>query len=98
MLYTGDFTESSYATALVEPGTVPSGDLPAGRTLCVKETDSVLAGLWGWKDNLFGFLPPIGDYDAGCGTTADVNDWIADCGVQPDIRAVIDILIANLGG
>ena len=32
----------------------------------------------------------------GCGSAADSNDWIIDCTAQQQIRAVIDMLIANL--
>lgn len=32
----------------------------------------------------------------GCGMTADGNDAIVDCTVQPDIRALIDLLLTNL--
>jgi hypothetical protein len=32
----------------------------------------------------------------GCGTTADNNDWIADCAAQLQVRAFIDLLLANL--
>jgi Tol biopolymer transport system component len=32
----------------------------------------------------------------GCGTEADTNDWITDCSSQLQVRALIDLLIANL--
>ncbi|HEX9285041.1 MAG TPA: hypothetical protein VF879_05165 [Nitrospirales bacterium] len=32
----------------------------------------------------------------GCGTKADNNDWIVDCAAQLQVRAFIDLLIANL--
>jgi Tol biopolymer transport system component len=32
----------------------------------------------------------------GCGAMADNNDWIKDCAAQIQIRALIDMLIANL--
>lgn len=32
------------------------------------------------------------------GETADHNDWIVDCDSQREIRELIDLLIANLGG
>ena len=32
----------------------------------------------------------------GCGATPDGNDWIRDCGDQIEIRALVDLLIANL--
>ena len=32
----------------------------------------------------------------GCGATADHNDWIIDCGVQIEIRSLIETLIINL--
>jgi hypothetical protein len=32
----------------------------------------------------------------GCGTTADRDDWIVDCAAQLEIRALLDLLIANL--
>ena len=31
----------------------------------------------------------------GCGSSSDKNDWIVDCGVQIQIRALVDIIIAN---
>src|SRR5690606_19963583 len=32
----------------------------------------------------------------GCGTSADVTDWIVECGAQLDVRELIDLLITNL--
>ena len=32
----------------------------------------------------------------GCGTTADNNDWILDCGHQVTVRDLVDLLIKNL--
>jgi hypothetical protein len=32
----------------------------------------------------------------GCGTEADLNDWIVDCAVQLQVRTVLDLFIANL--
>ena len=32
----------------------------------------------------------------GCGASADNNDWIIDCPAQLEVRALIDLLIANL--
>ena len=32
----------------------------------------------------------------GCGTAADNTDWIIDCTAQLEIRALVDLLIANL--
>jgi len=32
----------------------------------------------------------------GCGTVADRNDWVSDCSDQLEIRALVDLLIANL--
>ena len=32
----------------------------------------------------------------GCGTEADNTDWIVDCAAQVEIRALVDLLIANL--
>jgi hypothetical protein len=32
----------------------------------------------------------------GCGATADNTDWIVDCTDQLTVRALIDLLIANL--
>jgi len=32
----------------------------------------------------------------GCGTTPDGDDWITDCAVQPQIRAVVDRLLLSL--
>lgn len=34
----------------------------------------------------------------GCGSSADMNDWIIDCAAQLEVRALIDTLIASLGG
>ncbi len=34
----------------------------------------------------------------GCGALADRDDWIIDCASQLEVRAVIDLLIRNLGG
>lgn len=34
----------------------------------------------------------------GCGATADNTDWIVDCPAQLQVRAMIDLLIANLSG
>jgi uncharacterized protein DUF11/thrombospondin type 3 repeat protein len=34
----------------------------------------------------------------GCGNSADGNDWIVDCSAQTEVRALIDLLITNLGG
>ena len=31
----------------------------------------------------------------GCGTVSDPNDWIADCAVQIQLRAYVDVLLAN---
>jgi len=33
----------------------------------------------------------------GCGTEPDNTDWIVDCTAQLEIRALVDLLIANLG-
>jgi hypothetical protein len=33
----------------------------------------------------------------GCGAAADNNDWIIDCLAQQEIRALIDLLVSNLG-
>ena len=33
-----------------------------------------------------------------CVAVPDANDWIVDCAVQTQIRAHIDLLIANLRG
>jgi Bacterial TSP3 repeat len=33
----------------------------------------------------------------GCGAAADGNDWIIDCLAQQEIRALIDLLVSNLG-
>jgi hypothetical protein len=33
----------------------------------------------------------------GCGTSADVTDWIVDCPAQLRIRGYVDLLITNLG-
>jgi hypothetical protein len=32
----------------------------------------------------------------GCGTSADNTDWIVDCTAQTQIRALLDLLVANL--
>ena len=32
----------------------------------------------------------------GCGGAPDVNDWIRECVDQAEVRALIDLLIANL--
>jgi len=32
----------------------------------------------------------------GCGVESDGDDWITDCAVQTEIRALVDILIANV--
>ncbi len=32
----------------------------------------------------------------GCGTSADNTDWIVDCTAQVQIRALLDLLVANL--
>ena len=32
----------------------------------------------------------------GCGTTSDLDDWIVDCGSQTAVRALVDLLVANL--
>jgi hypothetical protein len=32
----------------------------------------------------------------GCGASPDVNDWIVDCPAQTKVRALVDVLIANL--
>jgi hypothetical protein len=32
----------------------------------------------------------------GCGATAGSNDWIADCAAEVEIRALVELLIANL--
>ncbi len=32
----------------------------------------------------------------GCGATADLGDWIVDCTAQLEVRALIDLFIANL--
>lgn len=32
----------------------------------------------------------------GCGTEADNTDWIIDCAAQVEIRALLDLLVANL--
>lgn len=32
----------------------------------------------------------------GCGTTHDSNDWIIDCGIQVQIRQLVDIVLGNL--
>lgn len=34
----------------------------------------------------------------GCGSAADMNDWIVDCPAQVEVRDLIDTLIAGLGG
>jgi hypothetical protein len=34
----------------------------------------------------------------GCGSEADMNDWISDCTVQASVRDLIDAMIASLGG
>jgi hypothetical protein len=34
----------------------------------------------------------------GCGSTADMNDWIVDCPSQIAVRDLIDTLITGLGG
>jgi len=34
----------------------------------------------------------------GCGTRADTNDWIIVCANQVKVRALLDLLIANLTG
>jgi len=34
----------------------------------------------------------------GCGTAPDSNDWIIDCGSQIEVRELVDLLAANLGG
>jgi hypothetical protein len=32
----------------------------------------------------------------GCGTTSDTNDWVVNCTVQLQLRAYVDVLLANL--
>jgi hypothetical protein len=32
----------------------------------------------------------------GCGASPDRNDWIIDCGTQRQVRALLDLLIANV--
>jgi hypothetical protein len=32
----------------------------------------------------------------GCGTAPDNNDWVTDCDAQHDLRAFVDLLIANV--
>ncbi|HEX5616077.1 MAG TPA: hypothetical protein VFZ83_13065 [Acidimicrobiia bacterium] len=32
----------------------------------------------------------------GCGTSADNTDWVVDCGAQIPLRALLDLLVANL--
>lgn len=32
----------------------------------------------------------------GCGATADLDDWIVDCTAQLEVRALIDLFLANL--
>jgi hypothetical protein len=34
----------------------------------------------------------------GCGTRADVDDWVVDCAGQARVRPLVDVLIGNLGG
>jgi len=34
----------------------------------------------------------------GCGAGPDADDWVVDCADQLDVRALIDLLIVNLGG
>jgi hypothetical protein len=34
----------------------------------------------------------------GCGSEADMNDWISDCTAQASVRDLIDAMIASLGG
>ena len=41
-------------------------------------------------------LAAVRQHVDGCGTVGDPNDWIIDCAAQIQIRALIDVLLANL--
>ena len=41
-------------------------------------------------------LTNLRDRIDGCGTSPDTNDWIVDCDDQIEVRALLDLLIANL--
>jgi hypothetical protein len=41
-------------------------------------------------------LANLGRRINGCGTAPDANDWILDCADQVAIRALVDLLLANL--
>ena len=43
-------------------------------------------------------LENIREHVDGCGTEADGDDWIHSCSEQEQVRDLVDLLIANLGG
>jgi Tol biopolymer transport system component len=54
--------------------------------------------LEGRTDEAIAKLRTIRRHVDGCGLVADQNDWITDCSAQEHVRALLDRLIANLGG
>ena len=43
-------------------------------------------------------LENIREHVDGCGAEADGDDWIRTCSEQVQVRELVDLLIANLGG
>jgi hypothetical protein len=59
--------------------------------------DAVEQALLGGKEALaVQKLQQLRSHVDGCGTAADNDDWITDCGAQTALRAMIDLLIANV--
>ena len=52
--------------------------------------------LTGKMDQAFTALAHLRDKMDGCGTEPDNTDWIVDCTAQVQIRALLDLLVANL--
>lgn len=53
---------------------------------------------WGQIDQAIDELESLSTRVDGCGASPDNNDWIVECAEQLEARALIDMLIDNLGG
>ena len=69
------------------------------RTAILAHLDAVAHQvLLGHTDVALNMLANLRKHLDGCGATPDNDDWIIDCPSQIAVRAMIDLLIANLGG
>jgi hypothetical protein len=67
-----------------------------GATLAIlNEVESAIAG--GEREEAVRKLQNLRRRLDGCGGLADTNDWITSCNEQMEVRALVDLLIANLG-